>query len=165
MTTVSWILNEDDILRSLSDMITWQIYLEKMNKYKGNLCYSNHYWKTLKILDTIFIEFCRVIKDSDFFKSLINDCLGDFHTFQTVQELSETHHDFNLEEFMENLTYKTSNQIEPILKFRNLWLKRLEQYERVKEANAKAVIVRALYNPRTPLGKIHTKYLYDENFT
>jgi hypothetical protein len=44
------------------------------------------------------------------------------------------------------------------------WKKIFETYERLQEANARATLIRSLYNPRTKLGYIHINRLYTDNF-
>ena len=165
---ISWELSKDEIIKGLSDMITYEITLERERDYCGNLCYSNFYWYGCKVMDTIYIEFCKVIRDSDFLDELLSDSLENFEIFVLLQELTEDH-DLTFSDFYEQyvcLCYQVDAlSIIEIIELKDLWLKRLKQYEKVKEANAQAVIVRALYNPKTLIGNIHAKYLYDENFT
>lgn len=165
---ISWKLSKDEIIKALSDMITYEITLEREKNYGGKLCYSNFYWYGCKVMDTIYIEFCKVIRDSDFLDELLSDALGNFEIFILLQELTEDH-DLTFSDFYEeyvSLCYQVDAlSIIEIIELKDLWLKRLKQYEKVKEANAQAVIVRALYNPKTLIGNIHANYLYDENFT
>tara|TARA_R100000654_G_scaffold42704_1_gene68922 strand:+ start:261 stop:776 length:516 start_codon:yes stop_codon:yes gene_type:complete len=166
--TICWKLSKEDIIKGLSDMITYEITLEREKEYYGKLCYSNFYWYGCKVMDIIYTEFCEVIRESDFLDELLSDSLGNFNVFVLLHELTETNHDLTFSDFYEqyvSLCYQVDAlSIIEIVELRDLWLKRLKQYEKVKEANAQAVIVRALYNPKTLIGNIHANYLYDENF-
>ena len=149
-------------------------------KYKGKFCFGNHYWSKCKNLDNIHNDFLQILKKCNV--SDIVKCYAslDIYHFSYIGEIIESQWLTDFEDFKDRMTnfnytfeydenfhfedHSIIEIFEMLETVNKKWLDIGEHYTKITIANAKAVIVRALYNPKTLIGKIHINRLFDENF-
>ncbi len=148
------------------------------DKGKGNYCYGNKYWKDCEILETIYKDLTYILTEKfDFNQKIIKFCNHDLWNFEYIGNIilysNENVDDLQaVKEVLICATYSEGLlhlELEAIFvyidMYFDLWKNKFKCYETLTVANAKATIIRALYNPKTMIGKIHCNSLYDENFT
>ena len=168
MNTVSKNLNLDEVLETMAGDIILDIMSIVKEDYYGNVCYSNYYWSNLGNYDRIFNDYLDYLKETDMILILEDLCEHDIDLFVLLDKYTDCFNIYTIQDIFTELNYRTNdlnylyNDIKKMIKED---IKKLKVYEKVIEANAKATIIRALYDPKTPIGKIHINHLYNVNFT
>lgn len=168
MQIVSYNIVLEEVIEFFANSIINEIESVITEGYDGKVCYSNYYWKSCKNMNILYQSFYDVISNSNF-KEIISDLLvHDFQFFSFIVGCIEytgveDYTDFKLN--VEVYTNELDELFEEINNKIHFWYCVYECYEKITEANAKATIIRSLYNPNTKIGKIHINQLYTSNFT
>jgi len=168
MEIVSYNIVLEEVVEFFANIIIGEVTSTVTDGYIGKVCFSNYYWKSCKNLNTLYQSFYDIISNSNF-KEILSDLLShDFQFFSFIVGCIEytafdDYSDFKIN--VEVFTDELSELFEEINNKIHFWYCVYESYEKIIEANAKAIIVRSLYNPKTKLGNIHINQLYTSNFT
>ena len=168
MNTITKKLNLDDVLETMANDILLDIVHIVEEDYEGKVCYSNYYWYKLGNYDRIYKNFLDYLKETDLILILMDLCDHDIELFVLLDNYTDCMSAYSIQDIFTELNYRTSDFLEIYEELKIMIkedIKKLKAYEKVIEANAKATLIKALYNPYTPIGKIHCNSLYDENFS
>jgi hypothetical protein len=168
MITVCKSVDLNEVIETIANDICIEISNTLRDNYYGNVCYSNYYWYKLGNLERIYQKIYNYLSDTEFIFILKELCDHDIEIFGMLDGYINCGNCLYYEEIFMYLRESTDDLEEIYDDLQSIiqdYYILFSVYEKVVEANAKATIIKALYNPHTKIGKIHCNALYDVNFT
>lgn len=174
MNIVTFQIDITEIVPILTDFLVNHLIDTRVRNYKqnkGNVCYSNYYWYKCNVMNIIAEQIKDILKKYDFINLIKYFSQNSIWTFTHIAEIIDIGDMYDYQHFRDKLEYfefpdgeLAKDMFEELDDFLEHYNKIFDCYERITEANAKALLTKAIYNPRTAIGKIHINHLYNENF-
>jgi hypothetical protein len=174
MNIVTYKIDITEIVPIFTDFLVNHLIDKRVRNYKenkGNVCYSNYYWNKCNVMNTIAEQIEDILKEYNFLNLIKYFSQDSLWTFTYIAEIIDLAYLDDYQQFRDRLEYFqfpeediAKELFKKLDEFFEKYKKIFDCYERITEANAKAVLTKAIYNPRTPIGKIHIDHLYNENF-
>jgi len=158
-----------EVMECLKDKLYMSIINMAYDLNKNKVCFSNYYWKRCKVEELIYKDIEEIMYKNNVLKRF-KLSLEDYEKQQDIDLFLHfyqlTKNIYDIVDWLDTTNYLVDNFEETyhdIQLFRDKWRQIFKSYIRITEANAKSTVIKALYHPKTMIGKIHVNALYNEH--